>query len=177
MALLLGAVALPLGLAAACAGPEPAPTGAPAPVATAANGQVHGGAAAADGASTDPQLALGREVYDLECASCHGARGEGEPDWMITRDDGSLPAPPHDASGHTWHHPDDELLAIIADGGTVYMPNSNMPGYRDRLSGSEMVAVLAYIKSMWGPTERTYQAERTLEWQLMMGAEAPTSVP
>ena len=106
-------------------------------------------------------VTLGASVYAAECATCHGTRGEGEPDWQVTRPDGSLPAPPHDPSGHTWHHPDDELIRIIALGGTVYMENSNMPGFADRLTEREIEAVLAYIKTWWGPEERAYQAEQT----------------
>lgn len=55
-------------------------------------------------------VADGRKLYDQACASCHGAMLEGQPNWRQRKADGRLPAPPHDPSGHTWHHPDAVLL-------------------------------------------------------------------
>ena len=34
---------------------------------------------------------------------------EGQPDWQTPDDNGTLPAPPHDETGHEWHH-DNRLL-------------------------------------------------------------------
>ena len=65
----------------------------------------------------DEQIALGGELYGENCARCHGANLEGEPDWWARRPDGSYPAPPHDRTGHTWHHSDAELRDIVRDGG------------------------------------------------------------
>ncbi len=115
---------------------------------------------------------LGEAIYLRDCASCHGAYGEGQPNWMITNEDGSLPAPPHDATGHTWHHSDPELKDIVAKGGVIYMANSQMPAYGETLSDDEIVAVLDYIKSLWGPRERSYQAERTMDWERMLASQA-----
>lgn len=111
---------------------------------------------------SDPSLRAGFDLYQEHCAACHGTRGEGDPDWKIPLDDGSLKPPPHDSSGHTWHHSDEELLRIIREGGVIYMPQSKMPGYAEVLTEAEMRAVLDYIRSLWGPQERAYQAERSL---------------
>jgi len=95
---------------------------------------------------------LGRGVYAEHCASCHGAELEGEKDWKKRHADGTLPAPPHNATGHTWHHADDLLLRLVTDGGQSFMPKgskSNMPAYRDILSPREIAATLAFIKSSW----------------------------
>ncbi|MBX3051687.1 MAG: cytochrome c [Caldilineaceae bacterium] len=105
---------------------------------------------------TDPdQLATGKQVYEANCAACHGINGEGQPNWR-TPVNGVFPAPPHDSSGHTWHHPDSALLEIIAQGGSL--PNSAMPAYGDILTVGEREAVLAYIKTFWGKQERESQA-------------------
>src|SRR3546814_20707961 len=56
------------------------------------------------------QVALGETVYRQQCASCHGAQLEGQPDWRVRQPDGRLPAPPHDENGHTWHHPEQALF-------------------------------------------------------------------
>lgn len=115
---------------------------------------------AAAGAPPPPAdvVARGAAVYDAHCASCHGANLEGQPNWKIALPDGSLPAPPHDIDGHTWHHGDAELLRIIAQGGTIYMPDSKMPGFAGTLSDEEMRAILAFIKTHWGVKELSWQA-------------------
>ena len=114
---------------------------------------------ASDTRALDPeQLATGKAVYDANCAACHGVNGEGQPNWKVPVN-GVYPAPPHDSSGHTWHHPDQQLLEIIANGGG--MPNSAMPAYADILTGEERRAALEYIKTFWGKQEREFQSQAT----------------
>lgn len=99
-------------------------------------------------------VALGRTVYAEHCAACHGADLEGAPDWRSRDAYGYLPAPPHDETGHTWHHPDRLLVAITARGTEAVVGGdyrSNMKGFGDILSEDEILAVLAYIKSTWPP--------------------------
>lgn len=98
----------------------------------------------------------GETAYSQHCAACHGADLEGAPDWKQSLPDGSLPPPPHDSSGHTWHHPDSLLLAIIANGGDPAF-NSKMPGFRDKLTERERRSVLEFIKSTWGRNESEFQ--------------------
>lgn len=113
----------------------------------------------------DPaRVAMGKQLYDRHCASCHGANLEGEPEWQQRRADGTLPAPPQDASGHTWHHPDNQLFAIIKLGVAAFAEpdyKTNMKGFRDVLSDDEIRAVLDYIKSRWPDEIRAQQAEIT----------------
>ena len=112
----------------------------------------------------DPQvLALGRKVYETHCAACHGARLEGQPNWRERNAAGLLPAPPHDASGHTWHHPDAVLFEITKHGvaKAARMPDyrSAMPAYEGVLSDQEIVAVLSWIKAQWPARIRAQQEE------------------
>ena len=77
---------------------------------------------------------------------------EGEPNWMERKPGGRLPAPPHDASGHTWHHADAQLFGIVKNGVTPYAGpgyQSDMPAFKAILSDDEILAVLAYIKQSW----------------------------
>ncbi len=97
-------------------------------------------------------VARGKAVYDGYCAACHGADLEGEPDWWTRDADGYLPAPPHDETGHTWHHPDMQLLQITWLGTEAIVGNgykSRMMGFQDVLTPDEVAEVLAYIKSTW----------------------------
>jgi mono/diheme cytochrome c family protein len=115
------------------------------------------------GPPADPaQIALGRRVYGAHCASCHGVNLEGQPDWQRRRPDGRLPAPPHDASGHTWHHPDAQLVEITRDGFARIMPGyaTDMPAFGGSLSEAEIIAVIAYIRSTWPPEIHRRRAER-----------------
>lgn len=104
-------------------------------------------------------IALGRKVYADHCASCHGVQLEGQPNWRERRADGRLPAPPHDASGHTWHHSGRQLFEITKRGVAGVVPGykSDMPAYADILSDREIWAVIAFIRSTWPEVIRQRQ--------------------
>lgn len=110
----------------------------------------------------------GGRLYREHCASCHGRDLEGQPDWQSPRPDGILPAPPHDDTGHTWHHGDRMLFGYTKLGGAEAMRRmgvtgfrSGMPGFQDILTDDEIRAILDYIRSSWGARERTYQKQIT----------------
>ncbi|MBE0589178.1 MAG: cytochrome C [Betaproteobacteria bacterium HGW-Betaproteobacteria-9] len=95
----------------------------------------------------------GAQIYQAQCASCHGANLEGQANWRERGADGRLPAPPHDETGHTWHHPDEVLIRLTQEGvaKAAGLPDyaSNMPAFGDSLSDADTVAVLSWIKSRW----------------------------
>ncbi len=107
------------------------------------------------------QVALGRRLYGLYCASCHGPELEGQADWRSRKPDGRLPAPPHDETGHTWHH-EDAALFRITKLGTEHVVGGNyrsdMVGFGEHVSDVEIIAILAYIKSRWSPEIQRRQA-------------------
>lgn len=97
-------------------------------------------------------VAEGKTLYAEHCASCHGVDLTGEPNWKDRDADGLLPAPPHDETGHTWHHPTEQLFEITKHGTAAVVGNgyrSNMAGFGDVLSDGQIQAILAYIKSTW----------------------------
>ena len=108
-------------------------------------------------------LATGQAVYVKHCAACHGARLEGQSRWRERDASGRLPAPPHDASGHTWHHPDQVLFDItkhgVAKAAKLQGYDSAMPAYAGVLTDAEIVAVLAWIKAQWPAAIRSQQEE------------------
>ncbi len=99
------------------------------------------------------QVALGATVYRDNCASCHGANLEGQPDWKSRKPDGRFPAPPHDETGHTWHHPDETLFGLTKLGLKPPLApagyQSDMPAFGPVLTDEQIWAVLAFIKSRW----------------------------
>ena len=115
-------------------------------------------------------LALGERVYTLHCASCHGAQLEGQPNWRSRGPDGLLPAPPHDASGHTWHHADELLFRItkfgVAKAANLTEHKSGMPAYEGVLTDEEIVAVLSWIKSRWPVSVREKHDQLNAQFKL-----------
>ena len=110
------------------------------------------------------QVAMGQTIYGRSCASCHGANLEGQPNWKKPLPTGGLPAPPHDETGHTWHHDDALLFQITKHGGQNDAARgfrSNMPAFKDLLTDEEIWAVLAYIKSRWPAAIRARQEHIT----------------
>ncbi|WP_171208660.1 cytochrome c [Ruegeria sp. HKCCA6948] len=107
-------------------------------------------------------VAIGQDIYADQCAACHGASLEGQPNWQMRGEDGLLPAPPHDATGHTWHHDDETLFTLTKFGLAGLMENApatGMPVYEGVLSDDEIIAVLSFIKSTWPNDLREYHDE------------------
>lgn len=115
----------------------------------------------------DRDLENGRILYAEQCASCHGVNLEGQPNWRSPDAYSVLPAPPHDETGHTWHH-DNRLLfeytqlggqeALAVRGVTGFA--SGMPGFGDSLSDDEIWDILAFIRSTWPERVQEIQAGR-----------------
>ncbi|WP_319568790.1 c-type cytochrome [Cohaesibacter marisflavi] len=109
-------------------------------------------------------VTLGKQIYSEQCAACHGDNLQGHPNWRETNEDGRLPAPPHDETGHTWHHADALLFGItkfgLAEIGNMPDYQTDMPIYKDVLSDEEIIAVLSYIKSTWPENIRRMHDQR-----------------
>ena len=119
--------------------------------------------------SADP-VERGERIFGMYCASCHGDSGEGQPHWNITKSDGTLPPPPLNGSGHTWHHGDGTLYKQVKfGGGYLDLPGfkSGMPAFDETLSHQEIVDVLAYVKSLW--------ADQTIRGMSIPDAQAEVS--
>lgn len=114
-------------------------------------------------------IEFGEAIYDEHCASCHGADLEGEPNWKEPLPSGQLPAPPHDETGHTWHHSDRVLFEITKYGPAAVVGEgyeSNMPAFEGVLTDEEIRAVLEFIKSTWPEREREFQEHVTRQDQV-----------
>ncbi|MSQ33939.1 MAG: cytochrome c [Dehalococcoidia bacterium] len=107
-------------------------------------------------AGAGPELALtaeegrGRVLYTQYCAQCHGGATGGK-----LKD---IP-PRHNANGHTWHHPDQQLIEIVLNGFSFSVESQKMPAFKATLTEEDVRVVLAYIKTWWTSEQREWQAK------------------
>ncbi len=106
----------------------------------------------------------GRAVYEQHCASCHGANAEGAPNWQEHDAHGELPAPPHNAEGHTWLHSDADLYEMVNKGWRDPFNKSTrltMPAFGGVLSPEQIRAVVTYLKTLWTLEQTQFQSEES----------------
>lgn len=114
---------------------------------------------AAQVAQPSPPIS-GADLFADNCAVCHGANAQGQPDWHKASDEGVYPPPPLNGEGHTWHHPDGLLYRIVNEGGaTLESPDvpgfkSAMPAFGNKLTHDEIIAVIEHVKSLWAGKEK-----------------------
>ena len=125
-------------------------------------------AAEADHRFKERDLDAGAALYAENCAACHGANLEGQPDWRSPGPDGLLPAPPHDVTGHTWHHDTDLLVEYTLKGGAAALAargvadfRSGMPAFEEVLTEDEVLDILAFIRASWPEEAQEIQRQRT----------------
>ena len=110
------------------------------------------------------QVEAGRAIYQQYCASCHGRSGEGAPGWREPNEQGDLPPPPHDETGHTWRHSDADLYRMISKGWRDPFNKTEsltMPAFDEILTSEEIRAVITYLKTLWRLDQRRFQWEQT----------------
>jgi mono/diheme cytochrome c family protein len=121
---------------------------------------------------TDADLIQGHILYTAWCAGCHGDKGEGQfpgapldPSPITNR----IGAPPHDTTGHSWHHSDDLLVRYVIEGGftdpAAFYP---MPAFGWRLSVPDAQRIVGYIKTLWTDEQRMMQARTTADEMALM---------
>jgi mono/diheme cytochrome c family protein len=105
-------------------------------------------------AVTDQRVSEGRTLFAENCASCHGVPGVSHP---------PLPqAPPHDESGHTWHHADRLLFQWVLDRPPLA---TLMPAFRGKLTEEQVLSILAYIKSTWPEDIQQFQQRGSEQYE------------
>ena len=105
---------------------------------------------------TNRNIENGHDNYQEYCASCYGVNLEGQANWRSRNEDGTLPAPPHDETCHTWHHETEMLLDYNKLGGQLTLEaigvknfTSGMPGFENVLTDEQIWEILAFIRSTW----------------------------
>ncbi len=93
------------------------------------------------------QVARGGKMFQTNCASCHGAQAQGEPNWRQPRADGLNPAPPLNGTGHAWHHPKKMLMRTIKYG--TPGGKGRMQPWKEKLNDQEIEEITAWLISKW----------------------------
>ena len=98
--------------------------------------------------NVDSMASLGESVFNKNCVSCHGVKGQGlAADWKVKDANGNYPPPPLNGTAHTWHHSPEQLLYTINKGGTEM--GGQMPAFEKRLTEEEKKALIDYMYSLW----------------------------
>lgn len=105
------------------------------------------------------QLLRGEQLYNQNCANCHGAGAMGASNWRQRGTDGRFLPPPLNGTAHAWHHPLDQLRQTIKNGGPK--GQSNMPAWGATLSDEQIDDIIAWFQSLW-PAE-AYKAWYSIE--------------
>lgn len=121
----------------------------------------------------DPVLQQGERIYQRYCAHCHGYEGEGQ---IVDSVEHTLAlgyhlVPPHDATGHTWQHPDALLVRVIREGVENPLHLYPMVGYEGRLTDEEIASIVAYMKLWWTDEQRAYQEQLNANWEAARAGE------
>ena len=109
--------------------------------------------------SSNSLVQSGEDIYNKNCATCHGPKGQGlADDWKVKDANGNYPAPPLNGTAHTWHHSPAQLLYTVNKGGTEM--GGQMPAFEDLLSETEKQALIDYMYNLWPNEIQTRYDER-----------------
>jgi copper transport protein len=88
------------------------------------------------------QIAAGQQIYQQNCAVCHGTSGKGDGPQAA-----SLTPRPADLTVHVLQHAEGELYWWITYG----IPTTAMPAWQDSLTDTQRWQVVAYIRTLGKP--------------------------
>ena len=91
-------------------------------------------------------LARGEEIYLSNCASCHGATGQPDPESPLVKSLGVVPANFSDQLFNS-REPDSDWKIVVAHGGPALGFSEMMPAFDGALTESDIDAVVTYIKT------------------------------
>jgi len=93
------------------------------------------------------QLSRGGQLFQKNCAICHGSKAQGASNWRQPDARGKYPAPPLNGTAHAWHHPREVLKDTIKKG-TIRI-GGNMPAWGGKLTDAEIDDIIAWFQSKW----------------------------
>lgn len=112
-------------------------------------------------ASNGAQVLAGFIHYKTYCAQCHGRNLQGQPLWHLQDADLPRRAPAQDDTGHSWQHPDEDLFQMIRTGhfpNEINKTHSFMPAFGGQMDDTEIIEVIAFIKSRWSLGIQVFQS-------------------
>lgn len=86
----------------------------------------------------------GRALYEMGCASCHGAHGTGVDRSRVAFDD---PLPDFTDCSFVSREPDADWFAVVHQGGPVRGFSAVMPAFEEAFTDEEVQAILDYIRT------------------------------
>lgn len=105
-----------------------------------------GGEGESSGGGTD--LDRGQALYERNCASCHGARGEGDGPLAATLQ----PQPAKHSDGEYMNAlSDDYLFKVVAEGGAAVGKSPMMAPWGPSMSDQEIRDVIAFMRTLADP--------------------------
>ena len=108
---------------------------------------------------SDSMVLAGEAIFNKNCVSCHGSKGQGlAEDWKVKDANGNYPPPPLNGTAHTWHHSPEQLLYTINKGGVEM--GGQMPAFEESLSETEKQALIDYMYNLWPNEIQTRYDER-----------------
>jgi mono/diheme cytochrome c family protein len=94
----------------------------------------------------DPAAAdAGKEIYNVQCATCHGDTGQGDGPGAA-----ALDPKPQPLAANAESLKEDYMFWRISEGGAFDPFNSAMPAWKATLSEDEIWQVIAYIHKLAG---------------------------
>jgi mono/diheme cytochrome c family protein len=98
---------------------------------------------------TQEMIQKGKPLYEQNCASCHGLKGQGTAKvWSEKLPNGRFPPPPLNSEAHAYHHPLKALRFTIQNGGKYV--GGVMPAFNEKLNDEDTDNIIAYFQNFWG---------------------------
>ncbi len=152
----VGAISLALAvllMTTGCSKKEPVQANEPAAPAVASDAATAAAAPAAETTTAAADANAGATVYTLNCATCHGAKGEGDGVAAAALDpkpaNFAAGAFKYDANGNGAPGDVDDIKAIVHDGAAKHGGSPMMTPW-PMLSPEQLQAVAEYVKSLHG---------------------------
>ena len=129
----------------------------------------------------------GRQLYDLGCASCHGADGAGQTEDRVAFED---PLPDFGDCSFASREPDADWVTVAHEGGPVRGFSEVMPAFGEAFSEEQLQAIIEYTRTFctdgrWPRgelnlprpifTEKAYPEDEAV-WTILVAADGPGSV-
>lgn len=120
----------------------------------------------------DDMIAKGKELFDTNCQSCHGADGKGDGPGGAALN--PKPRNFHDTEGWTNGRELPDMYKTLQEG----VPNTGMVAY-EYLPPSDRLAIIEYIRTFADFPEVTDEQISTLDqtYNLSAGTEVPNQIP